>query len=314
MSSLSLNATGDVVRTDGALAVVELQDCQPTIPGMVTATDTTPFKAGNKIFRYVRRQVLTFRSDVWRANIIYGAYELGSMTVTAMRHHTATTAADVWRNRRRHSGAGAGGGSGAECDLLVGGRRRALFPAVRDFADLKFWISAGFRFTDLKAFRLASFGTFDLSPSNRAIATRRWQESDFPRRTMTKTGMKLPLALLGFLLMFALCAPLAFSQAPAPDKQELMAKVEKMSTALQLTPAQKQQIIPILKEEAPKMQAVKANTSLGPLQKAMQLKQISTDTDAKLQADPVTGTVPEITADAGAGTATDDPAARSALA
>ena len=100
---------------------------------------------------------------------------------------------------------------------------------------------------------------------------------------MTKTGMKLPLALLGFLLMFALCAPLAFSQAPAPDKQELMAKVEKMSTALQLTPAQKQQIIPILKEEAPKMQAVKANTSLGPLQKAMQLKQISTDTDAKLK-------------------------------
>lgn len=94
VSSLSLNATGDVVRTDGALAVVELQDCQPTIPGMVTATDTTPFKAGNKIFRYVRRQVLTFRSDVWRANMIYGAYELGSMTVTAMRHHTATTAAD----------------------------------------------------------------------------------------------------------------------------------------------------------------------------------------------------------------------------
>jgi len=68
-----------------------------------------------------------------------------------------------------------------------------------------------------------------------------------------------------------------------PNKAELAAKLEKMSTALQLTPAQKQQIAPILKEEAPKIMAVKNNTSLGPLQKGMQLRQISEATDAKLQ-------------------------------
>ena len=68
-----------------------------------------------------------------------------------------------------------------------------------------------------------------------------------------------------------------------PNKQEIAAKLEKISQELQLTPAQKQQLLPILKEEAPKIQAVKTNTSLGPLQKAMQLRQIGEATDAKVQ-------------------------------
>jgi hypothetical protein len=86
VSPISQNATGDIVRTDGSLAVVELQECQ-NWTGAVPATGSASFKAGNRVFRYARRQILTFRSDIWRANIIYGAYELGSMTVMAMRHH-----------------------------------------------------------------------------------------------------------------------------------------------------------------------------------------------------------------------------------
>jgi hypothetical protein len=42
-------------------------------------------------------------------------------------------------------------------------------------------------------------------------------------------------------------------------------------------------MLPILKEEAPKIQAIKSNTSLGPMQKAMQLRQIGEATDAKVQ-------------------------------
>ncbi|MBV8571842.1 MAG: hypothetical protein JO319_14585, partial [Acidobacteriaceae bacterium] len=41
-------------------------------------------------------------------------------------------------------------------------------------------------------------------------------------------------------------------------------------------------ILPILKQEIPQVEAVKNNTSLPPMQKAMQLKQISTATDAKI--------------------------------
>ena len=68
-----------------------------------------------------------------------------------------------------------------------------------------------------------------------------------------------------------------------PNKAEIAAKLEKISTELQLSPAQKQQMLPILKEEAPKIQAIKSNSSLGPLQKGMQLRQIGQATDAKVQ-------------------------------
>jgi Spy/CpxP family protein refolding chaperone len=97
---------------------------------------------------------------------------------------------------------------------------------------------------------------------------------------MNKSGK---VALLLLLAMSAVL--IGYAQAPAQggDKQEMLAKLEKMSTELQLTPAQKQQILPILKEEAPKLQAVKANTSLGPVKKGMEMKQISNETDAKLK-------------------------------
>lgn len=100
---------------------------------------------------------------------------------------------------------------------------------------------------------------------------------------MNKPIIRLPLLALAVFALLAVCAT-SSAQAPAQgDKSEMIAKLEKMSATLQLTPAQKQQVLPILKEEAPKMQALKANTSLGPLQKAMQMKQISNDTDAKLK-------------------------------
>jgi hypothetical protein len=37
------------------------------------------------VFRFFRRQILTFRNDMLRANIIYGAYDVGRMTVSALR-------------------------------------------------------------------------------------------------------------------------------------------------------------------------------------------------------------------------------------
>src|SRR5271166_581629 len=87
MSTLTQNANGNTVRTDGELAVVQLQECHPLVPGLPSSTAGTNFKAGNHAFRYVRRQILTFRSDIWRANIIYGAYDLARMSIQALRHH-----------------------------------------------------------------------------------------------------------------------------------------------------------------------------------------------------------------------------------
>ncbi len=93
------------------------------------------------------------------------------------------------------------------------------------------------------------------------------------------------------LWTFVLCAAILSAQdnmgqgamAGEGNAKEVAAKLQKISAALQLTPQQKQQIKPILMEEAPQLQAVKANTSLGPLQKAMQLRQIGESVDAKVQ-------------------------------
>lgn len=67
-----------------------------------------------------------------------------------------------------------------------------------------------------------------------------------------------------------------------PDSQEIAAKLQKISAELNLTPQQKLQLLPILKEEAPELKAVKENTSLSPIQKARQLRQVSAAIDAKV--------------------------------
>jgi hypothetical protein len=85
-TTITQNANGDVMRTDGSIAVVQLQDCRPVAPELAASPSPAPFKPGNHVFRYIRREILTFRNDIWRANIVYGAYDLGRMAVAAMRH------------------------------------------------------------------------------------------------------------------------------------------------------------------------------------------------------------------------------------
>ena len=103
---------------------------------------------------------------------------------------------------------------------------------------------------------------------------------------MKKSTAILALALFSMTLPLSLAAQNSMGgQGMGQDanKAEVMQKLEKMSAALQLTPQQKQQVRPILFEEAPKLKALKENTSLGPMQKAMQMHQIADATDAKLK-------------------------------
>jgi hypothetical protein len=79
------NATGGLMRTDGSVAVVTLQSCQAAEPGLNSDAKGDSFKPGGYTFRYLRKEILTFRNDIWRANIIYGAYDVGRMTVKALR-------------------------------------------------------------------------------------------------------------------------------------------------------------------------------------------------------------------------------------
>ena len=104
---------------------------------------------------------------------------------------------------------------------------------------------------------------------------------------------KLATTLFALALAIAVCAPIISAQDNMSqgtmggnsqgNMSEVTAKLQKMSAALQLTPAQKQQIKPILMDEAPKLKALKADTSMPPMQKAMKMRQIGEDTDSKLK-------------------------------
>lgn len=79
------NANGDPMRTDGSVAVVSLQDCHATVRQPEPTEIAESYRPGNHVFRFFRRQILTFRNDIFRANIIYGAYDGGRMLVSSLR-------------------------------------------------------------------------------------------------------------------------------------------------------------------------------------------------------------------------------------
>jgi LssY C-terminus len=93
MPMVTHNATGDTMRTDGSVAVVELQSCQPADPEL-DSTAKGSYRPGSYAFRYIRKQILTFKNDIFRANIIYGAYDAGRMTVMALRQRRPEPAAN----------------------------------------------------------------------------------------------------------------------------------------------------------------------------------------------------------------------------
>jgi hypothetical protein len=71
---------------------------------------------------------------------------------------------------------------------------------------------------------------------------------------------------------------------PTPQivSNPLTAMLDQFSIELGLSQEQKQKIVPFLQELAPKLQALKGNTALTPMQKLEQVKRISDEVDAKL--------------------------------
>ena len=87
------------------------------------------------------------------------------------------------------------------------------------------------------------------------------------------------------LLMSAVCLYAFLTLAPAAPGQaaDPPAKLQALSQQLKLTPQQKMQMLPILKEEGPKVEAIKNNASLSGMQKMRQLRAIHNETAPQLQ-------------------------------
>jgi Spy/CpxP family protein refolding chaperone len=78
--------------------------------------------------------------------------------------------------------------------------------------------------------------------------------------------------------VFAAVAPIAQTQGAAQAQ-----KLAAIAKQLNLTPPQKTQVMPILEADAPKLEAIKSNTSLGPLQKMEQLTAIHAQSDSQIK-------------------------------
>jgi Spy/CpxP family protein refolding chaperone len=100
--------------------------------------------------------------------------------------------------------------------------------------------------------------------------------------SLEETVKKLALTLFAIMLAAVVAAPIATAQEPA-SKEEVQAKLQGMATALQLTDDQKAKIKPILMAEAPKIQALKADTSMPQMQKMQQMKKLADGVDAKIK-------------------------------
>jgi hypothetical protein len=94
--------------------------------------------------------------------------------------------------------------------------------------------------------------------------------------------MKSKTAAL-FAVMMCICAAITFAPRVLAQDGGAMAKLEKLSTELQLTPQQKGELLPILKEEGPKLEAIKKNTSMSKLEKARELRAIHNQTAPQMQ-------------------------------
>jgi periplasmic protein CpxP/Spy len=86
-----------------------------------------------------------------------------------------------------------------------------------------------------------------------------------------------PALALGWCALF-ITAHLVAQSVKATEK------LERLAADLALTPQQKRQLIPILASEAPKVEAIKADSSLSKIQKLEQLKAVHDQTDPQVKA------------------------------
>jgi periplasmic protein CpxP/Spy len=93
-----------------------------------------------------------------------------------------------------------------------------------------------------------------------------------------KNHAHLVIAAL-FVAIFALLAPTSFAQ-----KADAMSKAQAIAQQLDLTPQQKEKILPIPAAEVPRVHAIKNDNSLSTMQKIQQLRAIHQQTDPQMKA------------------------------
>jgi hypothetical protein len=89
MDKAVINVIGEVLRTDGSVMVLRVKAC-----GAPSDSDLTDprFRPGSKFSRYLRKEILTVRSDLLRANSIYAMFRVTVATTRTFRQMSARRA------------------------------------------------------------------------------------------------------------------------------------------------------------------------------------------------------------------------------
>ena len=88
---VAMNATGDPMRTDGSLAVLQLKDCENPVYVRTATSPPIATRPRSKWRRYARMLVMNFKTDLVRGNVLYGSFDLTRMLVRARRSHAEKT-------------------------------------------------------------------------------------------------------------------------------------------------------------------------------------------------------------------------------
>ncbi len=86
------------------------------------------------------------------------------------------------------------------------------------------------------------------------------------------------------IIISTFCFGLFVLPALTVHAQNAGAKAEAISKQLDLTPQQKLKILPILREEGPKVEAIKNDNSISRVQKVQQIRAIHQQTDPQMKA------------------------------
>jgi hypothetical protein len=86
------------------------------------------------------------------------------------------------------------------------------------------------------------------------------------------------------LISAVLCFGMVITSTSYAQKASGISKVEAIAQQLDLTPQQKLKILPILREEAPKVEAIKKDNEVSRIQKVQQIRAIHQQTDPQMKA------------------------------
>lgn len=86
------NATGDPITTDGRMVVIEMNDCREPRMSTETVDSTLLPEHGDKLQRFARREILSARNELLRANPLWRTYEGSRWIVDYVRWRKQQTA------------------------------------------------------------------------------------------------------------------------------------------------------------------------------------------------------------------------------